>query len=50
VSVRTEARKFALQAIDVQKDEFRKLGIMADWDAEGGVYRSLGEFCRSRRL
>jgi hypothetical protein len=42
--VRQEARKFALQAIDVQKEEFKQLGIMADWDVEGGVYRSLGEF------
>lgn len=47
--VRQEARKFALQAIDVQKAEFKQLGIMADWDAEKGVYRSLGRLCQRRR-
>jgi len=26
----------------VQKEEFKQLGIMADWDAKDGVYRSLG--------
>lgn len=42
MSVRQEARKFALEAIDVQKSEMKLLGVMADWDAEGGVYRTLG--------
>lgn len=41
--MRQEARKFALEAIDVQKAEMKLLGVMADWDAEGGVYRTLGE-------
>lgn len=41
--MRQEARKFALEAIDVQKAEMKLLGVMADWDAPGGVYRTLGE-------
>lgn len=43
MSVRQEARKFALEAVDVQKEEFKRLGVMADWDGKDGVYRSLGE-------
>lgn len=42
VSVRQEARKFALEAIDVQKAEMKQLGVMADWDNPDGVYRTLG--------
>lgn len=42
-SIRKVARETALQAIDVQKTEMRALGVMADWDAEDGVYRTMGE-------
>ncbi|WVW84921.1 hypothetical protein I302_106957 [Kwoniella bestiolae CBS 10118] len=39
--VRSEARKVALDAIEVQKTEMKALGVMADWDGEGGTYRTL---------
>ncbi|ODO00230.1 isoleucine-tRNA ligase [Cryptococcus amylolentus CBS 6273] len=39
--VRAEARQVALSAIDVQKEEMRALGIMADWDHKDGTYRTL---------
>ncbi|WVQ65548.1 uncharacterized protein L199_003725 [Kwoniella botswanensis] len=41
--VRAEARKVALDAIDVQKSEMKALGVMADWDGENGTYRTLAE-------
>jgi hypothetical protein len=41
-AVRQAARKTALDAIEVQKGEFRQLGIMADWDSPGATYRTLG--------
>ncbi|KAK6907961.1 hypothetical protein I203_101962 [Kwoniella mangroviensis CBS 8507] len=41
--VRSEARKVALDAIDVQKSEMKALGVMADWDGENGTYRTLAE-------
>jgi len=42
--IRTAARQTALQQIEVQKAEFKQLGIMADWDGSAGVYRTLGAF------
>nr|ODN85297.1 isoleucine-tRNA ligase [Cryptococcus depauperatus CBS 7841] len=41
--VRDEARRVALEAIEIQKHEMKDLGIMADWDGPGGTYRTLGE-------
>nr|XP_019003999.1 isoleucine-tRNA ligase [Kwoniella mangroviensis CBS 8507]OCF67460.1 isoleucine-tRNA ligase [Kwoniella mangroviensis CBS 8507] len=41
--VRSEARKVALDAIDVQKSEMKALGVMADWDGENGTYRTLAD-------
>ncbi|WRT67996.1 uncharacterized protein IL334_004971 [Kwoniella shivajii] len=41
--VREEARKVALEAIDIQKTEMKALGVMADWDGENGTYRTLAE-------
>lgn len=48
--VRAEARKTALEAIEVQKSEFRQLGIMADWDGEGSTYRTLDHDFEIRQL
>ncbi|BEI97092.1 hypothetical protein CcaverHIS631_0206810 [Cutaneotrichosporon cavernicola] len=50
VSVRREARKFALEAIDVQKAEMKQLGVMADWDNPDGVYRTLDHDYEIRQL
>ncbi|GMK54006.1 hypothetical protein CspeluHIS016_0105920 [Cutaneotrichosporon spelunceum] len=50
VSVRQEARKFALEAIDVQKAEMKQLGVMADWDNPDGVYRTLDHDYEIRQL
>ncbi|CAK9784570.1 mitochondrial putative Isoleucyl-tRNA synthetase [Cutaneotrichosporon oleaginosum] len=50
VSVRQEARKFALEAIDVQKAEMKQLGVMADWDNPDGVYRTLDHEYEIRQL
>jgi isoleucyl-tRNA synthetase len=40
--IRSAARQTALQQIEVQKAEFKQLGIMADWDGSAGIYRTLG--------
>ena len=40
--IRTLARQTANREISVQKAEFRKLGIMADWTSEDGSYRTMG--------
>ena len=40
--IRDLARKTALEAIGIQKDEFREMGIMADWEGSKGTYRTLG--------
>jgi hypothetical protein len=46
--IRTAARRTALQQIDIQREEFRQLGVMADWDGDSGegpgrgTYRTLG--------
>jgi isoleucyl-tRNA synthetase len=45
VSIRTVARRTALEAIEVQKSEMKQLGIMADWN---NVYRTLGAACLER--
>ncbi|WVR06540.1 hypothetical protein IAU60_003571 [Kwoniella sp. DSM 27419] len=47
--VRAEAKKVALDAIDVQKTEMRALGVMADWDGHKGTYRTLGYVTHRRR-
>jgi isoleucyl-tRNA synthetase len=50
---RRECRAFAEQWIDVQRQEFKRLGVVGDWDrpyttmdyqAEAGIYRELGKF------
>lgn len=42
VSIRKVARETAANAIEVQKSEMRALGVMADWDKEDGVYKTMG--------
>jgi isoleucyl-tRNA synthetase len=50
---RKECREFALRWIDVQRREFKRLGVMGDWEhpyttmshaAEAGIYRELVKF------
>jgi isoleucyl-tRNA synthetase len=42
LEVRNVARKTALEAIKQQREEFRQLGIMADWDSQTDTYRTMG--------
>lgn len=42
--IRAKAMEFAKKEIQVQKEEFCELGIMADWDSQSATYRTLGEF------
>lgn len=53
IQFRKECREFAQTWIDVQREEFKRLGIMGDWDhpyttmtgeAEAEIVRLLGEF------
>lgn len=53
VEFRRECRNFAAKWIDVQKEEFKRLGVVGDWenpyitmnfDAEATVVRELGKF------
>ena len=53
IDFRDECRAFAAQWIDIQKDEFKRLGIMGDWDnpyttmahkAEATIVEELGKF------
>jgi isoleucyl-tRNA synthetase len=41
--IRSLANATAVQAVKSQKDEFRELGIMADWDGMSSTYRTLGK-------
>jgi isoleucyl-tRNA synthetase len=41
-AIRKAARKTAEEAIEIQKSEFRALGVMADWDGPDGTYRTMG--------
>ncbi|HEX6110988.1 MAG TPA: isoleucine--tRNA ligase, partial [Geminicoccaceae bacterium] len=56
---RRECREFAEHWIDVQRAEFKRLGVVGDWDhpyttmayqAEAGIYRELGKFLLSGQL
>jgi len=42
-AIRKAARKTAEEAIEIQKKEFRALGVMADWDGPDGTYRTMGK-------
>ena len=53
VDFRRECREFAQRWIDIQRAEFKRLGVLGDWAdpyttmnyrAEGGIYRELGKF------
>jgi isoleucyl-tRNA synthetase len=53
IRFRQECRDFAAHWIDVQRDEFKRLGVMADWDkpyttmdfaSEARIVSELGEF------
>lgn len=55
MDIRHVARQSALDAIEVQKQEMRDLGVMADWDSQRDTYRTMGGVndnscvdCRSR--
>nr|XP_018262126.1 isoleucine-tRNA ligase [Kwoniella dejecticola CBS 10117]OBR84284.1 isoleucine-tRNA ligase [Kwoniella dejecticola CBS 10117] len=50
LQVRQEARKVALEAIDIQKSEMKALGVMADWDGQKGIYRTLDHDFEIRQL
>ena len=54
--IRGECRAYALKFIDIQREEFKRLGVMGDWDNpyltmdpsyEAGVLRSLAAFFES---
>lgn len=48
-AIREAARKTAEEAIEIQKTEFRALGVMADWDSPSGTYRTMGKLLRRVR-
>ena len=59
VDFRRECREFAQRWIDVQRAEFKRLGVLGDWDdpyttmnfaAEAGIFRELGKFLLSGAL
>ena len=59
VDFRRECREFAQRWIDIQRAEFKRLGVLGDWDdpyttmnfaAEAGIYRELGKFLLSGEL
>jgi isoleucyl-tRNA synthetase len=43
LEVRNVARKTAMEAIQDQREEFRQLGVMADWNSETETYRTMGK-------
>ena len=56
---RRECREFAQRWIDIQRAEFKRLGVLGDWDdpyttmafaAEAGIFRELGKFLLSGAL
>ncbi|KAF9787854.1 tRNA synthetases class I-domain-containing protein [Thelephora terrestris] len=49
-TIRDKAREFAIQEVAAQKEEFRSLGIMADWDNEQATYRTLDSQYEMRQL
>lgn len=42
VVIRKAAEETALREIDSQKEQFRSLAIMANWDSKDQTYRTLG--------
>ena len=56
---RKECREFAEHWLDVQREEFKRLGCLGDWDfpyttmaykTEAGIFRELGKFVMSGQL
>ncbi len=56
---RQECREFAEHWLDVQREEFKRLGCLGDWDnpyttmnyaAEAGIFRELAKFAMSDQL
>ena len=56
---RRECRQFAEKWLDVQRKEFKRLGVIGDWDdpyttmnfaAEAGIYRELAKFAANGSL
>ncbi len=56
---RQECREFAEHWLDVQRAEFKRLGVIGDWDhpyttmsfdAEAGIFRELGKFLLNGQL
>jgi isoleucyl-tRNA synthetase len=56
---RQECREFAEHWLDVQRSEFKRLGVVGDWDhpyttmskdAEAGIFREVGKFLLSGAL
>ncbi|MGI9418433.1 MAG: isoleucine--tRNA ligase, partial [Geminicoccaceae bacterium] len=56
---RKECREFAEHWLDIQRDEFKRLGCLGDWDnpyttmnykAEAGIFRELAKFAMSDQL
>ena len=45
LDIRRAAKETALREIDSQREQFRSLAIMADWDSKERTYRTLG-MCR----
>lgn len=43
LAIRQAANKTALREIETQKEQFQRLGIMADWSTET-TYRTIGLF------
>ena len=59
VAFRAECRAFAAKWIEIQKEEFRRLGVVGDWDhpyttmafdAEAAIYRELVKFLEQGAL
>ncbi|KDN40163.1 isoleucyl-tRNA synthetase [Tilletiaria anomala UBC 951] len=50
LEIRQLARRKALEAIEVQKGEFKEFGIMADWDDPRRTYRTLDVDYEIRQL
>jgi isoleucyl-tRNA synthetase len=44
VVIREAAKSTALSEVESQKEQFRSLGIMADWDSMENTYRTLGAY------
>lgn len=49
-AVRSHARQTATEAIAMQKEEFRALAVMADWDDGAGTYVTMSGYARWTEL